>query len=344
MSISLHIDDIIYRLQRTGGISVYWQEMTSRIAKDPAFTIRHSRGSKATRMLPIISRGDLFHSSYFRTPLSVKTKIVVTVYDFLYELGWLSTKGGLVTIWQKKQAIRAADVIICISEQTKRDLLAIYPDVSKYADIHVVYLGKSFSIDHPASRQKCQRFVTLQNIIPDRYVLFVGGRSGYKNFTGAATGFARSSLPQQGFSIVCTGTRFTDSEMALLNTLGLQDRAIALDQATYDELNYLYQHAFALVYPSLYEGFGLPPLEAMSCGCPVIVSNTSSLPEVVGNAGILIDPSDPVFICDALERLCDRTTRLVCKEKGVARSKLFDWDITAEKHIEVYKSLVPTDL
>lgn len=174
----------------------------------------------------------------------------------------------------------------------------------------------------------------------NRYILFVGNRGSYKNFNLALLGFAKSVLPQMGYSMVCTGSKFLEIEKKLINSLDLKHKVLVFERASHDELNYLYQNAFALVYPSSYEGFGLPPLEAMSCGCPVIASNTSSIPEVVGDAGILLNVQNISSISTALETLLNSEVRNKYITKGIARARLFSWERVAEKHIQIYHSLI----
>jgi mannosyltransferase len=140
--------------------------------------------------------------------------------------------------------------------------------------------------------------------------------------------------------MICIGTKFLDSEDKMIEKLGLKNKVLYFDNVNKENLGYLYQRAFALVYPSLYEGFGLPPLEAMSCGCPVIASNTSSIPEVVADAGILINPYDVNAIATALEKLLSDDIRNYYITKGLDRAELFSWEQTAQKYTEIYKSLM----
>lgn len=339
MAISIHFDDIIYQLQRTGGASVFWKEMTSRVACDSIFSVQRTRGSKLARFFPVVSNADLFHSSHFRTAVSRKTKNIATIYDFVYEHGLVKTRGSFLNIWERKRAATTADVLICISEHTKKDLLAFYPQVSQNPHIYVVKLATSLSAEPRMDVCVSKRLVDLKSTLA-RYILYIGGRLNYKNFNAALMGFAGSALPKQSYSLICIGSRFSAEEEHWLKKLNLQDKAILLEQATEAELKYLYQHAFALVYPSLYEGFGLPVLEAMSCGCPVIASLTSSIPEVVGDAGLLVDSKDASLISEALNRLLDETIRADYIARGKVRAKLFSWDRTAQEHVRIYKSLV----
>lgn len=337
MVINLHWDDIIYKIQSFGGISTYWKEITSRIAKNKKFNIYRSGGNEFFRYFPVPSCADIFHSSYYRTPLSIKTKNVVTVYDFIYELGFIKNLGFQLHIYQKKKAINTADAIICISENTKKDLLSFYPHLKENPHIYVIKCGTSFSIENTPKASK--RIIEMSKVTKDRYILFVGTRMYYKNFESALIGFALSALPKIGYYMICTGSKFSISEEKLLNGLGLKNKVFVIEGANYEELNYLYQKAFALVYPSFYEGFGIPVIEAMSCGCPVIASQTSSLSEIAEGVGILIDPNDVKSITVALESLLDEKIRNDYISKGKARSKLFSWEKAAQQHIEVYEKV-----
>jgi mannosyltransferase len=260
----------------------------------------------------------------------------------LYELGFLKRAGVPITILHKRIAIKAADVIICISENTKKDLLLIYPELAKNKPIYVIPLATSLSIENQVNVKAYPRLVSLDSVTQKKYIIFVGSRKPlYKNFKAALMGFAHSELPGLGYYMICTGSPLTESEQNLIKKIGLKSKIIVVDYATKEELNYLYKQAFALVYPSIYEGFGLPPLEAMSCGCPVIVSNTSSLPEVVGDSGIIVDPQNSIDnISSSLNQLLDDRVREDYINQGLSRSQLFSWDRAATEHIKIYQSLL----
>jgi mannosyltransferase len=340
MKVKLHFDNIIFRLQKTGGITTYWREINSRITNNEIFEISHTKGNKIARYLPVFSKADIFHSSYYRIPLSSKTKKVITLYDFIYELGFMKTLGTSINTQQIKIAIETADAIICISNNTKKDLLWLYPEVANNPNIFVVHLGSSFNIHTTTPLQISERLYKLNQNIHQQYILFVGKRTSHKNFNAALMGFYESCLPKLGYSMICVSSKFSDLEERLIASLGLTNNIVYLENTTNDELKYLYHKAFALVYPSLYEGFGIPPLEAMSCGCPVIASNASSLPEVVDSSGILVDPNDISAIGKALEQLLDEQLRNTYIAKGLARAKLFSWDEVAQKHMQIYQSLM----
>ena len=337
----VHFDNIIYKLQKGGGASVYWDELTNRVSKNPIFTVKYTAGNKLTRVLPVPSTADIFHSSHFRVPFPHKAQIVSTIHDLTYErdLTNRSAAGKALNIWQRKQAIDRADAIICISESTKQEMLDVYPSAAQQS-IHVISHGTSFTIDNKISIHSAPRLTAIASHLK-QFVLYVGVRTYYKNFTSALLGFAHSELPQQGYSLICTGKPFDQAEQELIDKLNLTSQVLLIDYATIDELQYLYQNALALTYTSTYEGFGLPPLEAMSSGCPVIAANTSSMPEVIGDSGILLDQiTDDTAIAQALNSLLDNKIRAELVAKGLNRAKLFSWDKSAEQHIEVYKSLV----
>jgi glycosyltransferase involved in cell wall biosynthesis len=341
MKTKLHFDNIIYRLQKAGGISNYWQEITSRILQNSSFQIQQTVGDRLTRYLPVPSNADIFHSSYYRQPFFFKkVKTVVTVHDFIYEFGFIKTIGKKVNIYQIKKAIQSADAIICVSENTKKDLLMLYSEFIYRSHVYVVRHGTSLSnnfIDLKLASEKIRELIKQRK---QQYILFIGKRKYHKNFSSALLAFAESSLPKSDYLMVCVGSKFSDSEEEAIANLELQQNVIVLENVTSYDLQLLYQNAFALVYPSLYEGFGLPPLEAMSCGCPVIASNTSSIPEVVADAGILVDPKNIDEIKLALEAFLDSEYRHFYIHKGLARAKLFSWDEAAQRHIEIYKALV----
>ncbi len=335
MNVKLCFDDIIYKLQKEGGVSTFWREITSRVINE-LFETKRCSGCQLTRYLPVLSNSNIFHSSYYRLPSNSKAKVVVTVHDFIYELKLIERWNSVVNIHQVKSSIARADAIVCVSQSTKDDLLRIYPKLVRNSDIYVIAHGTSFCLKALSNRSN----VDVESVRINNYVLFVGRRSAYKNFRFALDEFAHSDLPRLGFSLICVGKSFSEVERKMIAELYLETKVISMSDVGNDKLSSLYQNAFALIYPSLYEGFGLPPLEAMSCGCPVIASDTSSIPEVVGDAGILINPHHPGSGAEAFNDLLYSHNRLKLIDKGISRSKLFTWDVAASSYIDVYKSLI----
>jgi glycosyltransferase involved in cell wall biosynthesis len=341
MPISLHFDNIIYKLQKLGGVSVYWNEMTSRINQNKQFNVRFTEGNKFSRILPVGSESEIFHSSHFRITPSRKTKIVSSIHDLIYEksLAKSSLLGTTLNIWERRQAIEKADTIICVSENTKREMLEIYPFAASKI-IEVVYVACSFNRDTIIQPTITDRIFSLSKS-DKNFALYVGTRKTYKNFNSALIGFAESELRKNNFLLVCTGVNFDEQEQSLINKLDLQNSVLMLDYATQVEMSYLYQNAFALLYTSTYEGFGMPPLEAMSSGSPVIAANISSMPEVIGDAGILLDDiTDYSLVSSSLNQLLNEQVRSEYIQKGIEQSKKFTWDRCADRHMEIYKNLV----
>lgn len=259
-----------------------------------------------------------------------KTKVVVSVYDMIHELfpDQFPDKVRLV----KKKCIEGADLIICISEYTKSDLIRLLGIDEK--KIQVIYIGfKGFDLNNSIS---VNNLVGLSN----PYILFVGQRSGYKNFDNLVKAFSSSEQLLQDYNLVCVGGgKFTKHETDMFNEFNISYKLYQID-ANDDMLQRCYQNASIFIYPSLYEGFGIPPLEAMSCQTPVCCSSTSSLPEVVGDAAILFNPEDINSIKDAMILvLYNPKVREDLVFKGENRIKYFTWEKCAEETFNAYKTI-----
>jgi glycosyltransferase involved in cell wall biosynthesis len=228
--------------------------------------------------------------------------------------------------------VERASHIICISESTKNDLINFFKvDESKISVIHLG-LEEQFAHSNYSSLKMCDT----------NFLLYVGLRGGYKNFNKFIIAFTSSKILVQNFKIICFGGgEFGKEERQFLIEKGLSDKNISQISGDDQDLARLYQKASALVYPSLYEGFGLPPLEAMAYNCPVICSNTSSIPEVVGDAAEMFDPYDVESIQDAIERVVlDNSVRNDLMSRGKERVKLFSWDRCARETLDVYRRVL----
>jgi glycosyltransferase involved in cell wall biosynthesis len=197
--------------------------------------------------------------------------------------------------------------------------------------VHVVHLAAE--LDESLSHGD-------EAVPPQPYYLYVGARPGYKNFPTLLKAFAEASSQRPELSLCVVGSSFKLDEHELMNRLKIADRVQCFGQASDRQLAKLYRCSLALVYPSLYEGFGIPALEAMACGTVAVVGNTSSLPEVVGDAGVMFDPKSPAELADVLVWLIDHPEeREILISKGHERAKNFSWDKTAAETVKIYRSL-----
>lgn len=360
-------DHQIFSSQQYGGISRYFYELASRVSGYPdvdvtVLALAHinqylrngSQGKLIGRHLPpipktgllrktfnnIISKlfvkqckPDIFHETYYSMtdccPRSAKR--VLTVYDMIHEKFADNFSLRDKTQQIKAHAVQRADHVICISENTRQDLIALLGVPEEKTS--VVYLGFSLITQKVAAKP-------AEGGKP--FILYVGSRGGYKNFEGLLRAYGRSILLKNEFSIVCFGGgNFSASELSLAESLHISQGNIVHVSDTDDILAGLYASAAVFVCPSLYEGFGIPPLEAMSFGCPVTSANVSSLPEVVGDAAELFDPADEAEMCAAIERVVSTPERAqVLVDRGYERVKQFSWEKCAQDTLNVYKKLL----
>jgi glycosyltransferase involved in cell wall biosynthesis len=227
------------------------------------------------------------------------------------------------TVERQRFWARAADKIIAISEATAQDLVSLLGVPSD--KIAVVHLG----VHMPE--------VAVERRTGD-HLLYVGLRDGYKNWRILVEALRAPELA--ALRLVCSGGGApTNQEKALLEDWGVASR-VEFVQADEETLCRLYRTAVALVYPSLYEGFGLPPLEAMARGVPVVAARAASIPEVVGDAALLFDPHRPEELVCALERMFDTSTRQELTRRGLERARVFPWDNTIRRTIDIYRELI----
>lgn len=341
------LDCIIFGLQRFGGISNYWAQLVARLTLDPklacslvvpqpmiyrdfddawrsgALVLQERLDARYARYLKSgVDRGaDVFHTSYYRRPSNRVGKFVVTAYDFTYER-YRSGLARLIHTKQKKASIRQADAVLCISEATRRDVVEFCPDVDA-AKLHVVHLA----VDHEAFF----RDVSDASAGNEQTVLFVGQRGTYKRFDLAIEAVRQSSR----LSLGIVGPSLDSDERATLRR-ALGDRWREFGPVGTVELRRLFASAFAFIFPSDYEGFGLPILEAMACGCPVVAAPTSSLPEVGGSAAQYAADQSGEAYASALLGLESAGARERAVRAGLARAGAFSWSQTIEKTIAIY--------
>lgn len=272
--------------------------------------------------------GSILHETYYTHRFKVRAPKVITIHDMIYELYSTNSEAEKKIIKNKKQAIIEADKIIAVSQSTKKDLISLYPQVKD--KIEVVY--------HGISEVDTESISAYPHAKP--YILFVGNRDWYKNFESLLQVYCQNKEIQSEFDLVCFGGQdFTPSELEFIKKYNLSSK-IKLVKGSDHLLNQLYKSASVLAYLSKYEGFGFPVLEAFRCGCPVICSNSSSLPEVAGNFATMIDVSDKQEIESALKKVLfssNSTTDLKSQTKHWVNS--FTWEKCALETHKVYSSL-----
>jgi len=340
-------DNIIFNLQIAGGISTYWGELIKRHLSNKIDIdfINYNNTNIVSKKISLppssivnkdldynfikrfhhikISQDDscIFHSSYNRKTDS-KAKVVHTVHDFIHEK-YYSGPRNWIHKFQKLQSIQSADFIISISENTKKDLLQFHPYL-KEEKIKVIYNGVSDDF-----------FPLYQNykLVENRpFLLFIGSREEYKNFKFSI----ELTKYNKNYLIYIVGAPLTKKERKLLNEK-IPGRWKSFSKVSNSELNLLYNSAFALIYPSSYEGFGIPILESMKAGTPVLALNSSSIPEVAGKAGVLIDKIDISMFSEGLRHIEQNSSQLI--KSRFCQAEKFNWDKCYSETMNVYNDL-----
>jgi glycosyltransferase involved in cell wall biosynthesis len=287
---------------------------------------------------------DLLHSTDFIPPLHGPHKSVITVHDlaFLHYPHFLTTESAAYYGQIDKAVVRANHIIVP-SEHTKHDLIGQMGVPSDKVSVIYEAANPSFV---PLPVGPARQEITTKYGIPPTYLFAVGTIEPRKNVTGLLQAFAclRDKYgPAQGVGLVIAGSKgwLYEETLETVRTLKLTDSTFFLGRVPDDDLHKLYVGARCHVHPAYYEGFGLPPLEAMACGTPTIVSNVSSLPEVVGDAAVLVNPRDTEEIAVAMHRLLtDDDLHAELSEKGLQRARTFRWEKAALRTLEVYRQVV----
>jgi glycosyltransferase involved in cell wall biosynthesis len=279
---------------------------------------------------------DLFHATDHLLPYMQRIPTVFTLYDLTYRLtNTNTTLNRLFLMLMLPRFVRTAGAVVTISEATRRDLLA-YLQVDPKR-VYVVYGGVAERF-RPASPVALQAIRTRYRL-PERFILTVGTVEPRKNYLRLLEAYCLLLGQGRSDGLVIAGKlgwRYKPF-FQRLRELNLEQRVTLLGFVADDDLPALYSAAEVFVYPSLYEGFGLPPLEAMACGTPVVASNTSSLPEVVGNAGLLVSPYDVDALAAAIARLLDDPLlRAELRARGFQQAARFTWETAAHRTLEIY--------
>ncbi len=321
------------------GLDRYSQEIARRLDVKKIESRRYLSLIEAYRLSRLIrSQDDIVHlpnQNFARFALFIKNPYIVTVHDLIrFSLGFAQeTISEKILLKLDIRGIKRASHIIAVSKHTKNDLIQYLkiPD----GKMSVIYNGIDHSIFKP---------YTIK-LLDKPYILYVGSERPRKNLSRLFEAFAKlkGEFPELKLAKIGISGRskeYRRETMRKLDSLGLTGDVIFVEYITELDLACYYSSAALMAYPSLYEGFGFPLLEAMACGCPVVTSNTSSLPEVVGEAGIMVNPYDTDGLAQAMRRvLTDDKLRDDMVRKGLEQAKRFSWEKAAEQTLEVYNKV-----
>ena len=284
----------------------------------------------------------LFHATEHLLPKLTRARSVFTLHDtaYLRYPQYHLLQNRLYLTLMMPRFLARADAVICVSEHTRRDALHYYPQLNP-AKICVIPEGVEPHFRLPARRADLLP-IQAKYGLPERFILYVGTIEPRKNLSTLLEAYAelRQHLPDVGLVIAGGKGWLYESFFETLKRLGLEPHVILTGFVPEADLPGLMACAKVFAYPSEFEGFGLPPLEAMACGVPVACSNASSLPEVVGNAGLLLPPREARAWQAALYHLLtDEALRADLRERGLTRARQFTWEAAAKKTLAVYDQI-----
>lgn len=287
-------------------------------------------------------KADVYHFVNYVVPPYVKGKKINTVYDMVYKTfpetmdpeNYKKLDKGL------RESCNRSDAIVTISENSKKEIASFLniPD----SKIHIISPGVDTSVYRPMQPSEYINVISKYNL-PNKYLLYLGTIEPRKNIAAIIRAYhSFVSMGATDYKLVIAGKKgwMFEQIFSLVKELNIEDKVIFPGYVQEEDKPYIYAGAAAFLFPSLYEGFGMPPLEAMACGVPVITSDTSSLPEVVGDAGILVQPTDVDGISKAIYNLVSQPElRNRLSEKGLSRAESFSWGKSTEKLINLYRQL-----
>lgn len=347
--LNIIFDNLIFSLQPYGGISVYWQELVSRFLLDTPHAQLHTYPNRNKSAVPLfdttfkinhrlpaqlalftdfktqINEPHIYHASYYRSASHPLAKKVITVHDLILDQFGTSPLKKL-KLYPKQKSIIQADAIICVSNNTKIDVLQLY-DIPEER-IHVIYNGASthfFPLDDDTS------------IKPKKQLLYIGARSFYKRFDWFAN--LINTLSPKFEALIIGGGPMSTQEQSLFKT-----KPTFFEHVDINTLNTFYNKAFAMIYPSSYEGFGIPLVEAAQANCPILCFNNSCIPEILGeNHPLYINEQDStehaIQLLNQLENDSFKTKAIYSQTQS---TKNFNWENTYQQTKELYKSLLST--
>lgn len=340
------LDNIIYSLQHVGGVSSQWAMLQNGLLHNSEVNLlflerkdvvnnlyRKSIDVPCEKIVELVCKYpfiidryrnvdvnnidlDIFHSSYYRCANNKDVRSIVTVHDFTYER-FMTGLRRYVHCKQKYNAINKADAVVCVSENTRRDLLHYLPKINE-DKIRVVHNGVS------------DDFYPINGVERGNRLLYVGSRANYKNFD-----FVVEVLSATSYHLDICGAPLSNHEQKYLNSKLGSDRYKVYSNLNNQALNELYNKARCLIYPSSYEGFGLPIVEAQKTGCPVIALNVSSIPEIIGETPLLLNELSQKELLSALKMIESPTLFEEISKLGKENAGRF----TSQAMIDGYKKV-----
>lgn len=291
------------------------------------------------------ARADLFHSPYVVLPLLAHSRLIMTVHDLIFErYPEYRLRSPLQRFYHPITQLgkKRADLVLTVSESTSRDVQEYY-HVNR-ASIHVIGNAVDLTFHREIDPARLAA-VRKRYSLPDHFILTVGAGRPHKNIETLVEAFARLD-PSLAPKLVIGGEldpRFPDGVSARIHAHGIVSRVVRLDMIREDDLPVVYSLADVFVFPSLVEGFGLPLLEAMACGTPVLASTASAVSEVVGDAALAFDARDPEQLATLLSRaLTDIALRTTLSRRGIERVRVFTWERVARETLQAYASIEAT--
>lgn len=377
-SLKVTVDGVIYQMHSYGGISRFFSEILPRLCEiDESLSITLLTSGRCRQALPVhghiyhrsippidrllrpsrlwtsiaprakelvhrpwveSGQGRIWHSTYYTMPFSWNGPLVVTVPDMIYERFPHYFKDSKEFLKRKRRCIEQADKVIAISESTKGDILKYFEISEDKVSVTRLAASNLFKEVSQSHKNRLRQKFGLNK----PFIFYVGDRGKYKNFLMLLKTYSLWKK-RRDFDLICVGgaSSWSNGEIEVINRANLNNSVKLFAGVKDEQLRAFYSCAYAFVYTSLYEGFGIPPLEAMACGTPVIVSDTSSIPEVVGDAGLYFEPSSKEKLLHVLDKITDSTMlREKLIRKGLDRSKKFSWEETALGTYKIYKELL----
>lgn len=356
-------DNIIYSKELQGGVSNYWYEVTSRAMGKPDYECHfyeetHALNNLCRQQLNIPSRAViphsqksltlarlsalqlpfddyyLYHSSYYRGLKNKKTyREITTVHDFTHDL-YSPVHKKVVHNYLKYGSIKRADGIICVSQNTCNDLYKAFGPL-RAKEVAVIHNGVSNDYHHIDTLSRPDAaFIESLNVEKNKFLLYVGARTNYKNFPFVLS--LLEKLPE--LKLVVVGNPLKQHEFKAAGT-DVQSRIFAAGNIDNYKLNLLYNNALCLIYPSSYEGFGIPVIEAMRAGCPVAALNASSIPEIAGSAAMLFNGLQVNDFAGGVLKLKHADYKAELISKGLTQSEKFSWDKCSQETFDFYSHI-----